>query len=179
MAERFCSPSVRCSGWWLACHHTGTAVATAHASNRRICIPAQERNVRFRPIADIPFVPHGCRMHQTGSIQPGDRIKLSGGYSFEPEWLAGRANVNGEVAAFMPGQNDMPAAVIKLDELINSEDVSAKLWFWNLGMSARTGRRPALFMLSCATSCPSPRPGRIEEKEKWVESHATYERIAG
>jgi hypothetical protein len=52
---------------------------------------------------------------------------LSGGYSFEPEWLAGKESVSGVVIAFMPGQNDTPAAVIKLDRPMTFEDVTGDI----------------------------------------------------
>jgi hypothetical protein len=53
-----------------------------------------------------------------GALRVGDRIQICGGYDYEPAWLVGQpvGYVTGTVAAFIPGQNDQPAAVVTLDE---------------------------------------------------------------
>ena len=58
----------------------------------------------------------GAETHMPEELRIGDRIQLSGGYDMEPEWLNGKKHYSGTVKAFIPGQNDSPAAVVDLDE---------------------------------------------------------------
>ena len=51
----------------------------------------------------------------------GDRVQVSGGYDFEPRWLGGRPSVSGVVVKWVPGQNEAPGCVIRLDEVITTE----------------------------------------------------------
>lgn len=60
-------------------------------------------------------------------LQLGNRVELSGGYDFEPAWLGSQGSVRGTVTAFIPGQNDLPAAMIKLDAPITFEDFQGNI----------------------------------------------------
>jgi hypothetical protein len=45
------------------------------------------------------------------ALTVGDRVIVTGGYDFEPAWLANRpAGCVGMIVDFIPGQNEQPAA---------------------------------------------------------------------
>jgi hypothetical protein len=51
------------------------------------------------------------------NLQVGDRVRVYGGYDYQPEWLAANPEgYAGRVVEFIPGQNQLPAPVIELDE---------------------------------------------------------------
>jgi hypothetical protein len=112
----------------------------------------------------------------------GDRIEVSGGYGFEPDWLGGRAKVAGLVAKWIPGQNSQPACVLLLDEPLTAVgDVKGK-------RESRTGSFLVLEPRSVGQEweptgtvhvelCdfePEDRPWAERAAGAWVESHATY-----
>jgi hypothetical protein len=122
------------------------------------------------------------------SLKVGDRVIVCGGYDYNAAWLAANPEgYCGRVAAFIPGQNETPAAVVKLDEELVLPD----------GAGAVQGRevRGDFLVLELGHvgtdwSTPTPRihvelcdfvPEEVSWENRsqgaWVESHATY-RIA-
>jgi hypothetical protein len=121
-------------------------------------------------------------------VQPtvGDRVAVSGGYEYEPEWLGGRAEVTGEVVQWIPGQNAQPACVVRLDEpLTAAGDVRGT-------RQSRTGSYLVLELRYVGQQWESTGTVHVElcetePEEKawadrqagaWVESHATYQVLA-
>jgi hypothetical protein len=49
-------------------------------------------------------------------LSVGDAVRVFGGYDSRPGWLAGSSGYTGTVVAFIPGQNEQEAAVVRLDE---------------------------------------------------------------
>ena len=117
-------------------------------------------------------------MPQSQSVKTGDRIKLSGGYSFEPEWLAGKQSVSGAVIAFLPGQNDTLAAVIKLDTPMTFEDVTGDVLVLELRYVGAEWSPVGVVHVELCDFMPEAKPWQERKKGKWAESHASYERIA-
>jgi hypothetical protein len=78
----------------------------------------------------------------------GDRVLVEGGCEMDPAWLGASGSRHlGTVVAFIPGQNDQPAAVIALDEelvLPNGagavQDNSVRGRYLVLELSDRTSR---------------------------------------
>lgn len=112
----------------------------------------------------------------------GDRIAVSGGYEFEPDWLGGRSEVAGVVAKLIPGQNRLPACVVLLDQpLTASGDVKGK-------RESRTGSYLVLepryvgqewestgtVHVELCEFEPEDKPWAERPTGAWVESHATY-----
>lgn len=110
-------------------------------------------------------------------LQAGDRMRLSGGYSFEPAWLAGEASVEGMVAEFIPGQNNRPAAVIKLDAPITAEGITGDVLVLELRYADATWEAKGVIHVELCDFPPEPRRWRDRRQGKWVESHATYNRL--
>jgi hypothetical protein len=115
-------------------------------------------------------------------LRIGVRIAVSGGYDFEPEWIAGCSEVTGYLLKRIPGQNATPACVVHLDEpLTATGDVRGKL-------QSRTGSYLVLelryvgqqwestgtvHVQLCDTE-PEDKSWADREVGAWVESHATY-----
>ncbi len=106
------------------------------------------------------------------AIDVGDRVSIIGGYDFEPAWLAGGVSVAGTVLKWIPGQNETPACVLRLDEPLTAEgDVRGKravLTGSHVVLELRAtnfGKTPGLFTLSCVLSSRRTRPGRSERSQ--------------
>lgn len=112
----------------------------------------------------------------------GTRVTVSGGYDFEPAWLAGGDEVAGAVLKWIPGQNEERACVVLLDEpLTATGDVRGK-------REERTGRHLVLELrytgqvweaegtvhVELCDSEPVSVAWANREVGAWVESHATY-----
>jgi hypothetical protein len=116
------------------------------------------------------------------TLKLGARIAVSGGYDFQPEWLAERSEVTGHLLKWIPGQNATPACVVHLDEpLTATGDVRGK-------RKSRKGSYLVLELRYVGQQWESTGTVHIELCEKepedkswanrevgaWVESHATY-----
>jgi hypothetical protein len=98
----------------------------------------------------------------------------------EPRGLAAGDRVRtghaGTVAAFIPGQNDMPAALVRFDEEIRLPRAAGKYAVLELGHVGATWAdvRPRVHVELCDFE---PEAVRWQGRRQgvWVESHATYE----
>jgi|SRR5215831_7064780 len=108
------------------------------------------------------------------TLRAGDRVKLSGGYK-DAEWLCGRSHVLGIVDRLIPGQNDQPAVVVRLDEPIESDGVRGSLVVLGLRfVGAKRGPTGTVHVELCDFN-PEDKRWQDRRQGKWVESHATYE----
>jgi len=111
------------------------------------------------------------------ALQTGERVRLSGGYNFEPEWLSGKPCVDGSIVEFIPGQNESPAVVVKLDKPIRSEGLTGDLLVLELRYVGATWEPRGTVHVELCDFSPEPRAWKERRKGKWVESHATYQRL--
>lgn len=92
-----------------------------------------------------------------------------------PQWLCGRNEHIGTVIRFMPGQNEDPAAVIKLDSPITVEGTTGDIIILELRyVGAKWKDRETVHIELCDFE-PEPKPWKERKQGKWVESHASYE----
>jgi len=115
-------------------------------------------------------------MADAQALTVGDFVRISGGYDFEPDWLAGGPGYTGTVVAFIPGQNEREAAVVHLDQklvLPAAEGEYAVLELGHLGSSWATPK-PRVHVELCDFE-PEARRWQDRRQGAWVESHATYE----
>lgn len=106
----------------------------------------------------------------------GDRVRLSGGYDYEPRWLPYGQSYMGTLVAFMPGQNSEPAAVVKLDAPITVDAVTGEMLVLELRYKGASWRETETVHVELCSFIPEARPWQERERGKWVESHATYRR---
>jgi hypothetical protein len=106
----------------------------------------------------------------------GARVRLSGGYDFEPKWLRGRDFVDGTLERFIPGQNSEPAAVVRLDGPLTSELASGSVAVLEL-RHVRTTWHSDLIVVHvelCDFEVASE-SWKSRRRGNWVESHATFQ----
>lgn len=109
--------------------------------------------------------------------EPGQRIRVFGGYDMEPEWLAGRPNGHrGRVVGFIPGQNDKPALVVQLDEEIHVGGARGSVLVLEQGwVGVDWGQTSPRLHVELCDFVPEDRPFDERRRGAWAESHATYE----
>jgi hypothetical protein len=112
-------------------------------------------------------------------LTAGDRIELSGGYDFEPAWLGERSSLKGKVESFIPGQNDLPAAVIVLDEPLIVEGTSGRTLVLEQRYVGATWALTGVVHVELCDFIPEPKRWQDRRQGKWVESHAQYKKMVG
>ena len=108
----------------------------------------------------------------------GDRVEIGGGYSFEPVWLGAKPSVEGRIAAFIPGQNGPPDAVVELDQPITAYGITGKMLVLQLRYVGATWGASAVVHVELCDFVPEPKGYEDRQHGKWVESHATYKRAS-
>ncbi len=111
-----------------------------------------------------------------------DSSLVSAGYDFEPEWLAGRNQVQGRVLKWIPGQNDKPACVVRLDEPLTAtgdvrgtrEQRTGEFLVLELRYAGQPWEESGTVHLELCEVEPEDKSCADREVGAWVESHATY-----
>ena len=114
-----------------------------------------------------------------GVLLAGDSIDLSGGYDYEPAWLGERSSLKGKVASFIPGQNDVPAAVIALDEPLIVDGLTGRTVVLEQRYEGATWALAGVVHVELCDFMPEPRRWQDRRQGKWVESHAQYQKMEG
>ena len=107
------------------------------------------------------------------TLHVGDRVRLSGGYDMEPNWLRGQSFYLGILTDFIPGQNDTPAAVVDLDEPITIDELTGNILVLELRYVGAEWRTRATVHVELCDFIPEPKSWKYRRQGKWVESHAT------
>jgi hypothetical protein len=111
------------------------------------------------------------------TLKVGDRLKLSGGYE-DLRWLGGRGFTFGTVTALIPGQNDQPAVVARLDEPLEVAGLRARIVVLELRyVDAEWGPSETVHVELCDFE-PESKRWQDRRQGKWAESHAVYEVIS-
>jgi len=113
----------------------------------------------------------------SGKLNTGDRIRIGGGYDMAPQWLNGKQYYTGTVKAFIPGQNDMPAAVIELDEAAVFENIVGKYLILELRYEGAEWKEQETVHVELCDFMPEEKPWGDRKQGKWVESHASYRKL--
>ena len=122
---------------------------------------------------------HCWQMTQrSNGLEPGDRVRLSGGYFPNPEWRSGKDYLEGTVVGYGPGQDDNGAAVIKLDTSITAEGVTGDVLVLELRHSGASWGGTGFVHIELCDFHPEGKPWQDRRQGKWVESGAKYERLA-
>ena len=130
------------------------------------------------PVAAIPQ-PRYHDLMTSDILLAGDRIELSGGYEFQPAWLGERSSLMGVVATFIPGQNDLAAAVIVLDEPLCMDGISGAAVVLEQRYAGATWTSAGVVHVELCEFMPEQKRWQDRRQGKWVESHAQYKKIVG
>lgn len=111
------------------------------------------------------------------SLVPGDRLLLSGGYDMEPQWLGGASSLTGRLTAFIPGQNEPAAAVVKLDKPLDAMGVSGDFVVLELRYVGAAWKSDGVVHVELCDFEPPAIAWSKRRQGKWMESHASYSKI--
>ena len=92
----------------------------------------------------------------------------------DPQWLSGKRHYIRTVRAFIPGQNDSPAAVIQLDEAVSFEDVKGNYLVLELRYVDAKWKNNETVQVELCDFEPEEKSWQDRKQGKWVESHASY-----
>lgn len=95
----------------------------------------------------------------------------------EPKWLAGHDYYLGAVAEFIPGQNQNPAAVVKLDNAITFDDTTGDIVVLELRYVGANWKEKETVHIELCDFMPDAATWKTRKQGKWVESHATYAKL--
>jgi len=107
----------------------------------------------------------------------GDRIWLHGGYDMEPRWLGGEKGFFGHIICFIPGQNETPAAVAKLEKPITVDNLTGDVAVLELRYVGAEWKKQGTVHIELCDFVPEPEKWQERRQGKWSESHATYEKV--
>jgi len=106
----------------------------------------------------------------------GDRIRLFGGYEMHPVWLCGADQYIGTVESFMPGQNEAPATLVRLDHPITVDGVTGELVVLELRYVGAVWSEMGTVHVELCDFLPELKAWSKRRQGKWVESNASYEK---
>ena len=116
-------------------------------------------------------------MHDESSITSGDRLVLSGGYDMSPRWLCGQLSHRGTVVGLVPGQSEQPAVLLKLDSPIQVDGISGDFLILETRYVGQTWGAKGVVHIELCDFEPERKRWQDRRQGKWIESHATYERM--
>lgn len=120
-----------------------------------------------------------CNSATSSSIEPGDHIRLSGGYDMEPAWLNGLEVYDAVALRFIPGQNEAPALVVRTDHPVTFEGVTGYLLILELRFAGATWSSPCTVHLELCDFDPPDVTWKDRRQGVWIESHATCTLLTG
>ena len=113
------------------------------------------------------------------SLQVGDRIELYGGYDYDPLYLKNPPDSkrSGTVIKFINGQNESPAAVVKLDEKITGEKITGDIAILELRHVGQTWKEPTPVHIELCDFMPEDKVWKDRKQGEWVEAAASVRLI--
>jgi hypothetical protein len=114
-------------------------------------------------------------------LAQGQRVRVFGGYDTNPAWLKDDPDgYEGVVVEFIPGRNELPAAVVALDVPLFAGGIEGGIVVLEQAWEGiRWGQTsPRVHVELCDFE---PEHARWQERRRgaWIESHATFEVVAG
>ena len=115
----------------------------------------------------------------------GDRIKLFGGYDMNPSWLFGREGYTAKVLLFFDNQidgreDDSSISVsIEFDEPLTLKGLTGKYGFIMGRWKDQKWENEGVVHVHITNNKITKASDITEENSRWVESHASYEKISG
>jgi hypothetical protein len=111
----------------------------------------------------------------TQPLQVGDKIELSGGYDYDPLFLKNppASKRSGTVIQFIKGQNESPAAVVKLDQKFSGEKITGDIVVLELRHIGQTWQEPTPVHIELCDFMPEDKTWKDRKQGEWVEAAAT------
>ena len=111
----------------------------------------------------------------TRPLQVGDKIELSGGYDYEPLFLKNppASKRSGTIIQFIKGQNESPAAVVKLDQNVSGEKITGNIVVLELRHVGQTWQEPTPVHIELCDFMPEDKTWKDRKQGEWVEAAAS------
>jgi hypothetical protein len=110
----------------------------------------------------------------------GNTIKLSGGYDYKIRYLEkSKASFRlGTVIGFIEGQNDKPALVARLNEIISGEKITGDIVVLELRHTGVSWTESNLSVhIELCDFIPENKPWKDRRQGEWIEAAATLNKI--
>lgn len=113
-------------------------------------------------------------------LRVGEEVIVFGGYDMDPMWLTGDASnhgFSGVVVAFIPGQNQSAAAVVRFHRTVSTARGDGDYAVLEFGHQGATWSDPTprIHVELCDFE-PAHRRWNERRQGVWVESHASWRR---
>ena len=112
----------------------------------------------------------------TAILQPltvNSKVRLSGGYDYQPKWLGEKPFISGFVLKFIPGQNSEQAAVIQLNESLTVDEITGNICVLELRYVGATWTDDIVCHVELCNFLPEDKTWKDRRQGIWVESHAS------
>lgn len=108
-------------------------------------------------------------------LQEGDKIELSGGYENDPLFLKypPASKRSGTVVQFIQGQNEDPAAVVKMDAAFSGEKIKGDIVVLELRHAGQTWQDSIAVHIELCNFMPENKTWKNRRKGEWIEPAAT------
>jgi hypothetical protein len=119
----------------------------------------------------------------TNRLQPGDRIRLFGGYDMDPPWLRDRDCHYATVLKFFDNGiekrkgDERLSAVIEFDEPLSFEGLEGKYGVITGRWEGQKWERKGVVHVDLVDREISDSSELTKDSSRWMESHASYECI--
>lgn len=112
----------------------------------------------------------------TKTLEVGDKIELFGGYDYDPLYLKNppAESRTGKVIKFIKGQNESPAAVIKLDNKISGDSLTGDIVILELRHEGQNWFTTGPVHIELCNFEPENKSWNDRQKGEWVEAAASF-----
>ena len=112
-------------------------------------------------------------------LQVGDKIELFGGYDYDPLYLKNppATKRTGTVIQFIKGQDEDPAAVVRLDQKISGKQISGDIVILELRHVGQTWQEPTPVHIELCDFLPEDKTWKDRKQGEWVEAAASIKLV--
>ena len=119
----------------------------------------------------------------TTLLKPGDRIRLSGGYDPQPQWLRGREAHRARVVRFVDNKmkqrrgDERLSALVEFDEELEFEGLRGKYGMLLLRYRGQCWEHSGTVHVNLLDTGINDISEMVEASSRWMESHAQYQTV--
>lgn len=113
-------------------------------------------------------------------LKVGNRIELFGGYDYDPIFLSNPPAEKrfGKVIRFIKGQNNKPAAVVKLNEQITGRKITGNIVVLELRYVEQNWSDPSPVHIELCDFFPDDKEWKDRRQGEWIEAAATLRPVS-